>query len=238
MKMRIILLAALLFLATVPLLIAQDATMQPVASNLASSDTAASTTSTTPQLQQRDSRYHLAAGDTFDVGFELSPEFNQSVTVQPDGYVTLKAVGDIKVAGQTVPELTQTLRTAYGKILNEPLVVVSLKDFEKPYFIADGQVAHPGKYEMRGNVTLAEAVGIAGGFTEAAKHSQVLLFRRVNDQWLSAKIFNIKDMEKRRDLHEDPTLKPGDMIIVPKNAISKIKPFIPNAGLGAYRQIN
>jgi polysaccharide export outer membrane protein len=115
---------------------------------------------------------------------------------------------------------------------------VVLKDFEKPYFIADGQVGKPGRYEMRGTVTLTEAVAIAGGFTENAKHSQVLLFRRVNDQWLSAKIFNIKDMEKRGDLHEDTTLKPGDMVVVPKNTLSKIKPFIPNSGMGAYTQIH
>ena len=56
-------------------------------------------------------RYRLAAGDSFDVSFELSPEFNQTVIIQPDGFVTLKAVGDVKVVGQTVPELTQTLRT-------------------------------------------------------------------------------------------------------------------------------
>lgn len=221
--------------ATLPLA-AQQAKVQPAAA-LSSPETATTTQSTTPQLQQRDSRYRLAAGDSFDVGFELSPEFNQTVTVQPDGFVTLKAVGDVKVAGQTVPELTQTLRTAYGKILNDPLVVVVLKDFEKPYFIADGQVTHPGKYEMRGVVTLTEAVAIAGGFTENARHSQVLLFRRVDDQWLSAKIFNVKEMRKKGDLHEDPTLKPGDMLVVPKNTLSKIKPFIPNAGLGAYTQV-
>jgi polysaccharide export outer membrane protein len=122
-------------------------------------------------------------------------------------------------------------------MLNDPLIVIALRDFEKPYFIADGQVTHPGKYDMRGTVTLTEAVAIAGGFTENAKHSQVILFRRVNEQWLSAKIFNIKDMERKGDLHEDPTLKPGDMVIVPKNFLSKIKPFIPNAGLGAYKQL-
>ena len=142
-------------------------------------------------------RYRLAAGDSFDVSFELSPEFNQTVTIQPDGFVTLKAVGDVKVVGQTVPELTQTLRTAYGKMLNDPLIVVVLKDFEKPYFIADGQVGHPGRYDMRGTLTLTQAVAMAGGFTDNAKHSQVLLFRRVNDQWLEAKIFNVKSMEKR-----------------------------------------
>jgi polysaccharide biosynthesis/export protein len=230
----------LLLLATAPLLSAQEGNVQPAATKLASAEPVPDTPakSTTPQLQQRNQRYHLAAGDSFDVSFELSPEFNQTVTVQPDGYVTLKAVGDVRVAGETVPELTQTLRTAYGKMLNDPLIVVNLKDFEKPYFIADGQVGKPGKYDMRGTVTLTQAVAIAGGFTENAKHSQVLLFRRVDDQWLSAKIFNIKDMEKRRDLHEDPTLHPGDMVVVPKNALSKIKPFIPNSGMGAYTQIH
>jgi len=232
---------ALALLATpfaAPRLCAQQGTVQPVA-KLSSTEAAPDTASqpATPQLQQRNARYHLAAGDSFEVSFELSPEFNQTVVVQPDGYVTLKAVGDVTVVGQTIPELTQTLRTAYSKMLNDPLIVVVLKDFEKPYFVADGQVAHPGKYDMRGTVTLTEAVAIAGGFTEAAKHSQVLLFRRVNVQWLSAKIFNIKDMEKRHDLHEDPTLRPGDMLIVPKNQLSKIKPFIPNSGLGAYKQL-
>jgi polysaccharide biosynthesis/export protein len=228
-----------LLLMMAPLLSAQQGSIQPVA-KLASSDAApdASSRPATPQLQQRDARYHLAAGDSFDVSFELSPEFNQTVVVQPDGYVTLKAVGDVKVVGQNIPELTQTLRMAYGKMLNDPLIVVVLKDFEKPYFIADGQVGHPGKYDMRGTVTLTEAVAIAGGFTDSAKHSQVLLFRRVNDQWLAAKVFNIKDMQNRRDLHEDPTLHPGDMVIVPKNALSKIKPFIPNSGMGAYTQIH
>lgn len=226
-----------LMLAALPVY-SQSANLKADAAPLASSDTAATSQPTTPQLQTRDSRYRIAPGDSFDVSFELSPEFNQTVIVQPDGFVTLKGVGDVKVEGQNVPELTQTLRTAYSKTLNDPIIAVVLKDFAKPYFIADGQVAHPGRYDMRGEVTLTQAVAIAGGFTEAAKHSQVLLFRRVNDQWLSAKIFNIKEMEKRGDLHEDPALRPGDMVIVPKNAMSKIKPFIPNSGLGAYRQIN
>jgi polysaccharide biosynthesis/export protein len=230
--------AGILLLAAMPAF-GQQATPQPVAAATgATTPTAASSSeSSTPQLQQRDQRYHIEAADTFDVAFELSPEFNQTLTVQPDGYVTLKAIGDVKVVGQTVPELTQTLRTAYGKILNDPMISISLKDFEKPYFFADGQLARPGKYEMRGTVTLAEAVAIAGGFTEAAKHSQVLLFRRVDDQWIQAKIFNMKQMEKSGNLHEDPTLHPGDLIVVPKNALSKIRTFLPQTGIGAYSQL-
>ena len=165
----------------------------------------------------------------------MSPEFNQiGVAVQPDGFVTLHGIGDIKVQGQTVPQLTDTLTQAYSKILNNPIISVVLKDFQKPYFVADGQVSRPGKYDLRGDVTLTQAIAIAGGFTDAAKHSQVLLFRRVNDDWLSAQIVNVKKMHSAGDLHEDPYLHPGDMLFVPKNRLSKIKPFIPTTGVNAF----
>ena len=187
-----------------------------------------------PTFQQRYSRYKLEFGDQVDVSFELSPEFNQTVTVQPDGYITLRGAGDVHVVGQTVPQLTETLRQAYGKILKDPVISIVLKDFEKPYFIADGQVGKPGKYELRGETTLTQAIAMAGGFQDTAKHSQVLLFRRVDNDWVSAKIINVKEMEKKGDLHEDPYLHPGDMLFVPKNRLSKIKPFLPTASLGTF----
>lgn len=190
---------------------------------------------TSTEFQQRTTRYRIEAGDTFDLTFELSPEFNQlAVAVQPDGFVTLRGVGDLKVAGQTVPELTQTLRTAYSKILNDPAISVVLKEFEKPYFVADGQVSKPGKYEMHGQMTLTQAIAVAGGFQSAAKHSQVLLFRRVDDQWTEAKLINVKKMQKNGNLSEDPFLHSGDMLFVPKNTMSKIDRYIPNLSMGTY----
>jgi polysaccharide biosynthesis/export protein len=203
--------------------------------NTAVSDSTATTTSGTPQFQTRTNRYRLSAGDSFDLNFDLSPEFNQTgVTVQPDGYVTLRGVGDLKVEGQNVPELTNTLHAAYAKILHDPIISVVLKDFEKPYFVADGQLGKPGKYDLRGNVTLTEAIAIAGGFTEKSKHSQVLLFRRVDDKWMEAKIINVKKMEKAGNLAEDPFLHPGDMLFVPKNTLSKIDRLIPTASMGTF----
>ncbi|MGO9087466.1 MAG: polysaccharide biosynthesis/export family protein [Terriglobales bacterium] len=186
-------------------------------------------------FQNRYPRYKLASGDIFDLSFELSPEFNQqTISVQPDGFVTLRGIGEVHVAGQTVPELTATLRTAYSKILNDPLISVTLKDFEKPYFIADGQVGRPGKYELRGDTTLTEAIAMAGGFQDSARHSQVLLFRRVSDDWVSAKIINVKKMHASGNLQEDPLLHSGDMLFVPKNTFSKIRPFIPTPSLGTF----
>jgi polysaccharide export outer membrane protein len=200
----------------------------PVAAATSNSTTADST------FHDRYPRYKVRSGDIFDISFELSPEFNQSVSVQPDGFITLRGIGDVHVAGQTVPELTTSIRKAYGQILHEPLISITLKDFEKPYFIADGQVGHPGKYDLRGDMTLTEAVAVAGGFLDSAKHSQVLLFRRVDDQWVSAKIINVKKMENDGKLAEDPLLHPGDMLFVPKNKFSKIKPFLPTSSIGTF----
>jgi polysaccharide export outer membrane protein len=198
---------------------------------------AANTVSSSPTdktFQQRHDRYKLQPGDVFDTSFELNPEFNQTVTVQPDGYITLRGIGDLQVKDQTVPELTATLRSAYGKILNDPLISVVLKDFEKPYFVADGQIGHPGKYDLRGDTTLTQAIAMAGGFLDSAKHSQVLLFRKASEGWYSAKIINVKKMEKAGNLSEDPQLQPGDMLFVPKNRFSKIKPLLPGSSMGAF----
>jgi polysaccharide export outer membrane protein len=193
--------------------------------------------SNVPQFQERDARYRLVPGDIFDVNFDLTPEFNQqAVSVQPDGFVTLRGVGDVKVAGLTIPQLRETIRNAYSKTLHDPIISIMLKEFQRPFFIADGQLGHPGRYELHGPLTLTEGIALAGGFLETAKHSQVVLYRRVDDQWTSAQIINVKKMEGQRDLKEDPLLHPGDMLFVPKNRLSKVKPFIPttNVGMAAY----
>lgn len=184
-----------------------------------------------PELQKRNPRYELSKGDTFDLTFPLTPDFNQTVTVQPDGYITLMSLGDLYVAGKTVPELRELLQAAYAKILLDPVINIVLKDFEKPYFIAGGEVAHPGKFDLRDDTTLTEAIAIAGGFTEGSKHSQVLLFRRVSNDWAEVKVFNVKKMFQAGNLTEDLHLQPGDMFFVPQNNISKIKKWIPYTSL-------
>lgn len=185
-------------------------------------------------LHKRNLRYRINPSDTLELNFLLTPEFNQTVTVQPDGYITLRDIGDLQAAGSTLPELTQSIKAAYSKILRDPVISVDPKDFEKPYYVVGGQVCKPGKFDWRGDVTLTEAIAMAGGFTDASKHSQVLLFRRISDQWTEARIINVKKMLNSRDLREDPELQPGDMLFVPKNALSKIKPFLPTTSAGIY----
>jgi polysaccharide export outer membrane protein len=123
---------------------------------------------------------------------------------------------------------------AYAPTLRDPEVSVILKDFERPFFIAGGQVGHPGKYELRSPTTVSEAVALAGGFTEQSKHSQVIVFRTVTTGVVEAHVLNVKAMLASRNLEEDFELKPGDMLFVPQNRISKIRKFLPVSSLSTF----
>jgi polysaccharide export outer membrane protein len=187
-----------------------------------------------PALDRRNSRYRISSEDVLDLQFQSTPEFNQTVTVQPDGYITLREIGDVQVEGDTLPELRRSVQSAYEKILANPVISVELKDFQRPYFMVLGQVGRPGKYDLRGATTVSEAVALAGGFTTQSKHSQVLLFRRVNDKWTSVTKVDLKHMLNSRNLSEDSSLRPGDMVYVPQNAISKVKAWVPTPTVGTY----
>ena len=187
-----------------------------------------------PQLGGGRPLYRLNRSDVVTVGFTLSPEFDQIVTLQPDGYVFLKDAGPVLAYGLTLEEFRLAVRKAYAGYLHDPQVAVALKDFEHPYFVAGGEVGRPGKYELRTDTSIMEAVQIAGGFTHEAKHSQVVLFRHVNDGLVEARLFDIKKMLKERSLSEIPSLRPGDLVFVPQNSISKIDRFLTKPSMSMY----
>jgi polysaccharide export outer membrane protein len=178
--------------------------------------------------------YRLRPSDVAEVTFTISPEFNQILTVQPDGYVAVKDVGMVYVQGLTMAEFSDAIRQAYRGYLHDPEVTVALKEFEHPYFVVGGEVGRPGKYELRSDTTVAEAVEIAGGLTSQAKHSQVVLFRRVDDDLVETRVLNLKKMLKTNSLREDAHLHPGDLVFVPQNAISKISRFLTKPSMSMY----
>jgi polysaccharide biosynthesis/export protein len=186
-----------------------------------------STQTNTPVLQDRNQRYRIEQGDQLALDFRFTPEYNATVTVQPDGFISLRGIGDMHAQGLTLPELNKNLETEYAKILHDPVITVTPQEFVHPAFTAGGQVGKPGKYDLHGDTTVVQAIAMAGGFTDEAKHSQVLLFRRVSSDTVQAKIINVKQMLNSRNLNEDIHLEPGDTLYVPKNTLSKIQPFLP-----------
>jgi polysaccharide export outer membrane protein len=183
---------------------------------------------------ERHPLYRLRPSDVVEITFTVAPEFNQTLTVQPDGYVMLKDAGMVAVQGLNLKQFSDAVQTAYRGYLHDPQVAVLLKEFERPYFIVGGEVGKPGKYELRSDTTVAEAIQIAGGLTPQSKHSQLVLFRRVNDDLVETRILNLKKMLKETWLKEDAHLRPGDMVFVPQNSISKIARFLNKAAVTMY----
>jgi polysaccharide export outer membrane protein len=181
-------------------------------------------------FDQPSPRYRIRQGDVIELTFPFTPEFNQTVSVHPDGFVTVRDLGDVNVAGKTAPEVRTMLEQQYAVILKDPMITVKLTEFQKPAFIVSGEVGRPGKYEMTDDLTLSEAVAIAGGLTGDAKHSQVLLFRRASTDWVEVKEVNLKQMLKG-SLSEDFDIRPGDMLYVPRTKMAGIKPWVPVAAL-------
>jgi len=186
------------------------------------------------KLGERRPLYRIRPSDVLDLSFTVAPEFNQILTVQPDGYVTLKDAGSVVAEGLTLAEFGTAVERAYRGYLHDPQAAVALKDFDHPYFIVGGEVGKPGKYELRSDTTVAEAVQVAGGLTSQSKHSQVILFRRVNDDLVETRVINLKKMLKSNGLKEDAHLHPGDLVFVPQNEISKIAHFLTKPAVSMY----
>jgi polysaccharide export outer membrane protein len=183
---------------------------------------------------ERHPLYRLRKSDVVEAAFTFSPEFNQNLTVQPDGFVALKGAGAVYAEGLTLSQLQLAISEAYCNFLHDPEITLALRDFDKPYFLASGEVTRPGKYELRSDTTVTEAIAIAGGFTKQARHSQVVLFRRVSLEVAETHVLDLKRMLNSRDLREDLHLRPGDFIFVPQSRITRIRRFVPANSLSWY----
>jgi polysaccharide biosynthesis/export protein len=188
------------------------------------------------QLRTRDEPYRLQASDQLQLSYRYSPEYDEALTVQPDGVVSLKLIGPVKVSGLSLEEARKRILDQLKTRLNDPEITLTLTDFVKPSFVVVGQVTSPGKYEMHGSVSAISAIAMAGGFKDNAKHSQVILFRRTSDDMAKTRILDLKKLmdPKHPKLEEDTALQPGDLLVVPKNRISKIADYVHWISVGSY----
>jgi polysaccharide export outer membrane protein len=228
----------ILFLSGSAAILQAQGARNPQISNPVTADTSVpgGTRSSQSQLEQHFPRYAIQRQDVLLLSFPLSPELNQTVTVQPDGYINLQNVGGLHVQDLTVPELVDALKKAYAGVLHDPIINVDLQDFQKPFFTVSGQVGKPGQYELRSDITVAEALAIAGGMMPTAK-TQIFLFHRTSKDWFQVNQVDIKDILKGKHVSEYASVEPGDMIYVPEKFIANFRKYVPySLNAGAYLQ--
>lgn len=179
--------------------------------------------------------YHLHLSDRIELQFPFSPDYNETVMVQPDGRISLREVDPIEVAGKTVLEVQSLIQQAYNGILHEPRVSVSLKDFQVPSFYASGEIGRPGRYELHNEITLLEAISEAGGMlNERARKTEVVVFRPQGNGTYESRVIDLKKMLAAKGVEEDFAIAPGDIIYVPQNRMSKIQRYLPSTNVGTY----
>lgn len=189
----------------------------------------------TGTFAEREPRYRLQPSDVVEIHYRYTPEFDQTVTVEPDGFVTLQIVGDMRLQDMTLDEAKAAILKRASERLKDPEVTLTLKEFVKPYFIVGGEVANPGRFEMHGPVTALQAIAMAGGFkTASANHSQVILYRRVGPSLAKTEILDLRAATKP-NANTEPLadLHPDDMLFVPQNRVSKIERFVKWGNWGA-----
>jgi polysaccharide export outer membrane protein len=184
----------------------------------------------------RDRRYRLQATDRLELTYRYTPEYNESLTIEPDGFVSIKLIGDISLEGLTMDQARDAILTRLRTRLNAPEITLTLQDFVRPTYTVVGEVASPGRYEIHGRTNAIEAIAIAGGFKNTAKHSQVILFRRISPDMAQTHILNLKKLmdPSHPQLEESVGIEPGDLLVVPKNRVSKIADYVHWVSVGSY----
>jgi polysaccharide export outer membrane protein len=172
-----------------------------------------------------DGSYLIQPGDQLSLEFYLSPEFNDEVTVRPDGRVTLRVVGDIKAWGLTPAQLAQELNKAYMAELRSPDAVVHVKNMPSRQVYVQGQVNKPGSFALDSGMTAVQAVSAAGGLTDQASDNAILIRRDYCGEPSGVRIDLARAMS-HPERSEDAVLMPRDVIVVPRSTIANVDLFV------------
>lgn len=161
--------------------------------------------------------YVVGPQDVLSVVFWREKEMSADVVVRPDGKISLPLLNDIQAAGLTPEALRHAIAKdaqKYLKELQDSDVTVVVKEINSRKVYVTGQVIRGGEFPLANDMTVLQAISVAGGLLEYADASDIVVVRKEGGREQTFK-FNYKDVIKGRNLAQNITLKPGDTIIVP-----------------------
>ena len=158
--------------------------------------------------------YIIGSEDSVEVQVWKNPDLSRTVTVRPDGKISLPLIGDVQAAGQSAAQLTETVTEKLKIYYKEPAQVTVIVHQVNSYVIyVLGEVKGQGKYVVRSGTTFLQAISLAGGFTPFASKNKITLRRKgSNDQEM---ILPVRYKDVLASQQANLILKPSDTIIVP-----------------------
>ena len=122
--------------------------------------------------------YHIGPEDVIEVIVWKEPDFSRQVLVRPDGKISLPVIGDVQAAGLLPDELAKKLEQAIGQYVKTPKVSVIVKEIHSRKVFVMGKVESPGAFPLQSEMTVLQAISLAGGFSDWAKKGKVVLLRK------------------------------------------------------------
>ncbi len=130
-----------------------------------------------PSAPVSQQEYRLGPDDVIDVFVWKEPDLTRTLTVRPDGKISMPLINEMQASGKTVSELQSDIKEKLSGFVTDPVVTVMVKEFNSFKFSVLGEVKTPGVYKVSQPVTVLDAIAMAGGFTEFAKRDQVTVIR-------------------------------------------------------------
>jgi polysaccharide export outer membrane protein len=192
--------------------------------------------------------YHVQIGDVLDIKFYLNPEFDETVTVRPDGMISTKIADDIYIYNKTTAEVSKQLKPLYKKDLKKPYITTIVRSFAPIRIYVSGEVNNPGEFVVVGHaLTLTQAIARAGGVKNSAQADKVLILRRGASEKSKTFVVDYDGATQGGDPLKDIRLAAYDVVFVPKSGAAlfykgyqqKFQQFIaPSLGLGVSYSLN
>lgn len=156
--------------------------------------------------------YKIVAGDKLNIQVYKDQNLSQALQVRPDGKITLPLVGDVRAEGRTATELRDSLVASLKEYNTNPVVTVIVTETVPPVFYVMGEVNAPGTLPLKGQITVVQALAMAGGFKDFAKKKDIMIQRKGSTGSTTVR-FNYNDAIKGNG--QPVYVQPGDTIIVP-----------------------
>jgi len=165
-------------------------------------------------------------------GFLLGPEDELEITVwknqdlsritiiRPDGLISMPLIGDIQAAGLTADALSQRIAERLKQYFaTPPSVSVSVRAINSYSVYVVGEVAKPGKFQLKAYITVLQAISMAGGFTLYASKNKLQIVRVTeNADHIRQEIHipvRYDDLVSGSGGPGNVVLHPGDTVVVP-----------------------
>lgn len=162
------------------------------------------------------SGYRIGSDDVLAVHVWKEPDLSATVSVRPDGKITLPVIGDVEVGGRSPQDVQSEVQNRLKAYVSSPEVTVIVQEVKSVKFniVGDG-IARPGSYELTPPMSVLDAIAMAGGLKDFAKKTKIYVLRVAPDGTSTRLPFNYKEVTKGEKLSQNVELKQRDTIVVP-----------------------